>query len=93
MIFTRQKSLVMDHSPHSDHSHLHPPGGENARKLANQTEAHLAERTLHGHDRAVPLGHAGHGEPGHDHHAMMIDDFKKRFWVSLLLSIPVIDSS
>nr|WP_227006391.1 copper-translocating P-type ATPase [Rufibacter latericius] len=33
---------------------------------------------------------AGHGEHGHDHHAMMIDDFRKRFWISLLLSIPVI---
>nr|WP_223816167.1 MULTISPECIES: copper-translocating P-type ATPase [Adhaeribacter] len=32
----------------------------------------------------------GHGEHGHDHHAMMIDDFRKRFWISLLLSLPVI---
>nr|WP_246343472.1 copper-translocating P-type ATPase [Adhaeribacter radiodurans] len=34
--------------------------------------------------------HAAHGEHGHDHHAMMIDDFRKRFWISLFLSIPVI---
>lgn len=27
---------------------------------------------------------------GHDHHAMMIDDFKKRFWVTLVLTIPVL---
>lgn len=26
----------------------------------------------------------------HDHHAMMIEDFKKRFWVSLVLTIPVL---
>nr|WP_231862336.1 copper-translocating P-type ATPase [Rufibacter sp. DG15C] len=31
-----------------------------------------------------PQGHA------HDHHTMMIDDFRRRFWVSLLLSLPVI---
>jgi Cu2+-exporting ATPase len=31
-----------------------------------------------------------HGQPGHDHHRMMIEDFKKRFWVSLILSIPVL---
>ena len=31
-----------------------------------------------------PMGHAGH-----DHHAMMIDDFKKRFYVVLLLTIPI----
>ncbi|TPE45619.1 cadmium-translocating P-type ATPase [Pontibacter mangrovi] len=36
------------------------------------------------------MGHAAHGEHGHDHHRMMIADFKKRFWVSLVLAIPVI---
>nr|WP_230679887.1 copper-translocating P-type ATPase [Pontibacter sp. 172403-2] len=35
------------------------------------------------------VGHGGHGS-GHDHHRMMIDDFRKRFWVSLVLSVPVI---
>ncbi|KAA3640417.1 MAG: heavy metal translocating P-type ATPase, partial [Bacteroidetes bacterium] len=30
------------------------------------------------------------GSVGHDHHRMMINDFKKRFWVSLVLSIPVV---
>nr|WP_255481327.1 copper-translocating P-type ATPase [Pontibacter sp. Tf4] len=35
-------------------------------------------------------GHPPHGSHGHDHHRMMIDDFKKRFWVSLALSVPVI---
>ncbi|MEZ4884348.1 MAG: copper-translocating P-type ATPase [Chitinophagales bacterium] len=34
-------------------------------------------------------GHGGH-EEHHDHHRMMIEDFKKRFWVSLILSIPVV---
>ncbi|MEO6902662.1 MAG: copper-translocating P-type ATPase [Bacteroidia bacterium] len=27
---------------------------------------------------------------GHDHHKMMIADFRKRFWVSVILSIPVL---
>lgn len=31
-----------------------------------------------------PMGHEGH-----DHHAMMIDDFKKRFYIVLALTIPV----
>ena len=30
------------------------------------------------------------GMEGHDHHAMMITDFKKRFYVALFLSIPII---
>jgi P-type Cu2+ transporter len=38
------------------------------------------------HDHgSVPMGMAGH-----DHHKMMIEDFKKRFWVCLILSIPVL---
>lgn len=38
------------------------------------------------HDHgSVPMGMAGH-----DHHQMMIDDFKKRFWVTLFLTIPIL---
>ena len=37
------------------------------------------------HDKNPPMGHAGH-----DHHAMMINDFKKRFYVVLILTIPII---
>lgn len=31
-----------------------------------------------------------HGEMGHDHHRMMIEDFKRRFWISLILTIPIL---
>ena len=38
------------------------------------------------HDHgSIPMGMAGH-----DHHKMMIADFKKRFWVSVILTIPVL---
>src|SRR5690349_1491042 len=36
------------------------------------------------HDMNPPMGHAGH-----DHHAMMISDFKKRFYITLALTIPI----
>lgn len=39
----------------------------------------------HGDHGSVPMGVAGH-----DHHKMMIEDFKKRFWVCLFLSIPIL---
>src|SRR5690606_4363192 len=26
----------------------------------------------------------------HDHHAHMIEDFKKRFWISLVITIPIV---
>ena len=33
--------------------------------------------------------HSGHGDHGHDH-SQMVADFRKRFWISLLLTIPVL---
>jgi len=45
----------------------------------------------HNHDKKDH--HSGHnpdhGAMEHDHHRMMIEDFKKRFWVSLVLTVPV----
>ncbi len=32
----------------------------------------------------------GHGQMGHDHHKMMISDFRKRFWVTLVFTIPIL---
>ena len=37
------------------------------------------------HDMNPPLGHEGH-----DHHTMMINDFKKRFRISLILTVPIL---
>ena len=34
-------------------------------------------------------GNMPKGMAGHDHHKMMIDDFKKRFYVTLIITIPV----
>ncbi|HMR40269.1 MAG TPA: copper-translocating P-type ATPase [Ignavibacteria bacterium] len=42
-------------------------------------------KTDHSDHGAAPMGKAGH-----DHHKMMIEDFKKRFWVCLILTIPVL---
>jgi Cu2+-exporting ATPase len=40
-------------------------------------------------DHAGHEGHAGHG--GHaSHHAHMVQDFRRRFWVSLVLTVPVL---
>lgn len=42
------------------------------------------------HERAaVTQEHAGHREGGHNHGAM-IADFKRRFWVSLVLTVPIL---
>ena len=39
----------------------------------------------HSDHGAIPMGMAGH-----DHHKMMIADFKKRFWLSTILTIPIL---
>ncbi len=42
----------------------------------------------HGHDMKSHKGHGGHDH--HDHHAHMVQDFRKRFWISLILTVPVL---
>ena len=64
----------MDHSHHHHHSVDSPPG----RK--EQSSVHHDH-----HEMNPPMGHEGH-----DHHAMMIHDFKKRFWISLILTVPIL---
>ena len=44
-----------------------------------------------GHD--IHAGHekkVGHEHDHHDHHAHMVADFKKRFWVSLIITVPIL---
>ncbi|HEX7846596.1 MAG TPA: copper-translocating P-type ATPase [Chitinophagaceae bacterium] len=46
------------------------------------------DQTTHSHHPAA-VANPPHGHTGHDHHAMMIGDFRKRFYISLVLTIPV----
>ena len=63
-----------------DHSHHHHQNTE-AALVKKQTAAISHSH----HDMNPPMGHEGH-----DHHAMMINDFKKRFWISLILTVPIL---
>ncbi len=46
--------------------------------------------TMHNSNRMdKEHGHAG-GNGHHDHHAHMVKDFKKRFWVSIVITVPVL---
>ncbi len=86
----------------ADHLHHHhgKPAGKTPSQVRADTEGlkdHLAQKTEHAHEAAMKHtdgghgGHgAGHGEVGHDHHRMMIADFRKRFWVSLILTFPIL---
>lgn len=66
-----------------NHDHHTQTGHEHSKEL------HRHEQ----HDGAyVRAGRPGmdHGGGHHGHHAHMVADFRKRFWVSLVLSVPVV---
>ena len=77
---------------HHHHTHEHPI----AKKQDNKDRAEHIENKKpmehSGMDHSAM--HHGHNPPmgmeGHDHHAMMIDDFKKRFYIVLVLTIPIV---
>lgn len=68
------------------HEHHHQPAAEGGR------EAHMH----HDHSAAMEKSHDGHGHDQggghghHDHHAHMVADFRKRFWISLILTLPIL---
>jgi Cu2+-exporting ATPase len=65
-----------------------PICGMNLVPVEKQKVVEEDKHTGHGHmhhdGENPPMGHEGH-----DHHAMMIGDFKKRFYVVLVLTIPI----
>lgn len=74
---------------HNHHGH-HDHHESNARAVADNGAA--ARHYVVAQGEAEPHGrkrHAGHGS-GHDHHVHMVADFRRRFWISLLLSVPVV---
>lgn len=70
------KHEEMDHSK-MDHS-----------KMKHDSEDHskMDHNKMQHHDH----GSISMGMEGHDHHKMMIEDYKKRFWISLILTIPIL---
>lgn len=93
----------MEHHHHNQQKYtcpMHPeivqdgPGqcpicGMNLVPVEKQREAedkHTDHGQMHHQHGAVnpPMGHEGH-----DHHAMMTGDFKKRFYVVLVLTVPI----
>lgn len=66
-------------------------GQESASQKHTQAgHEHHSETSEKGHG-----GHSGHGgshqgHQGGDHHAHMVADFRRRFWVSLVLTVPML---
>jgi Cu2+-exporting ATPase len=66
------------HKGHETHEGMH---GMEHRK-------HEMHEKHEGHKGMTHTGHAGPG--GGDHHAHMVADFRKRFWISLIVTIPIL---
>ncbi|HWO76936.1 MAG TPA: heavy metal translocating P-type ATPase [Bacillus sp. (in: firmicutes)] len=63
---------------HTHHEHSHP-------EKQNQSE-HSHNHTHHSHAEHKDQSHHNH----HAHHGHMIEDFKRRFWISLIVTIPIL---
>ncbi len=72
-----------NHNEHEDKIVDHSKMDHSKMDMTHEEHAKMDHSKMdHG---AVPMGMAGH-----DHHKMMIADFKKRFWVTLFLTIPIL---
>ncbi|WP_341841504.1 copper-translocating P-type ATPase [Chitinophaga caseinilytica] len=79
------------HEHHHEHHHhpephSHPPQDHTHVHHNHPQPAPMADHSQHA-DHGMHADHGGHG--GHDHHGM-IADFKKRFYVTLVLTVPVL---
>ncbi|MFD2655490.1 copper-translocating P-type ATPase [Gracilibacillus thailandensis] len=90
-----------NHNKHKEHDHHNHNQHEEQKHHSHQHHNHEHE-DMHGHHKHGheehknhdhSHGHSGHhgGHGGHGgHHEHMVEDFKKRFWISLVLSIPIL---
>src|SRR5690625_446111 len=70
------------HSEHGHHKHQDP---KHVHKHEGNHEAHDHHKHEgHGHT------HEEHGHHGHHDHGDMVEDFKKRFFISLIVTIPIL---
>ena len=86
-----------ENSSHPNNGHDYQKEHHNHEHQQNKHSNHNHDGHNHQHDHGDHNDHGGHGghegHSGHDHsqhHAMMIKDFRKRFWISLAISVPIL---
>ena len=84
--------VIMDmssgHSQHDLQSHERMDSNE---VVSGEQEGKKDDHSAHVHHMEHDNGDGPeHGHMGHDHHRMMIADFNSRFWVTMLLTIPIL---
>lgn len=74
----------MNHKNHNQNNH------HEHEQVSNEHSEH-PENSDKNHETQDHSAHKGPEQEGHhDHHAMMVEDFKKRFFVSLIIMVPIL---
>ena len=77
-----------NHNHQNDHNHNHDPHSH------SNSNSHMDEDMNNKMEDHSNMKHDDHNENEHqgthDHHQMMVDDFKKRFFISLALMVPIL---
>ncbi len=78
----------MNHSGHEEHDHnSHPPPKGMMAEEDNKQEMHHHESPIE-ESHAMHEGHKDNGQVSH--HAHMVADFRRRFWISLAVTLPIL---
>ena len=84
------KDKKMDHSK-MDHSKMDHSNHDHAKMDSSKKQHQREDHSKMDHGSGDHSGHnPAHGQMGHDHHKMMVKDFRKRFWISLIVTIPIL---
>ena len=83
---------MKDENQHHDHNEHHHDqmNHEHHQHHTMNNSAHSNHKDHQSHEMMM---HKEHNHKGHDHsahHAHMIKDFRKRFWISLIVTIPIL---
>ncbi len=74
-----------EHNKHMDHARKsqHPDNEDHNENMMHDSQS--------SHQESNPGEHANHESHDHaDHHAMMVADFRRRFFVSIILMVPIL---
>ena len=78
---------VDEHAGHHDYAQHHE---HNAHQGHGTHTEHGRHETHAGHDQAGHTGHGGHGDHGHAGHGDHVGQFRRLFWIMLVLAVPVV---
>ena len=87
-----------DHTEHDGHDHrAHTTGTETAENHETHEMGEHAGHDMTGHSGHDMAGHAGHGgmvgHAGHAGHGDHVAQFRRLFWIMLIIAVPVVGFS